>query len=145
MMSYNLDLESLGSVKKQVFFKRGSLENFAIITGKHLCWGLFLMRLQAIKFATILKGDSSTGVSCGYSKFLRTTFFIEHLHCLPVSVLQQCSKVRQGVWFCGSMCYQFWLKTYKKSCTSNSLLLCDNTISSLFELIHHVLLISDYV
>ena len=28
-----------------MFFKIGTLENFAIFTGKHLCWGLFLIKL----------------------------------------------------------------------------------------------------
>ena len=31
----------------QVFFKIGVFENFAIITGKHLCQSLFLINLQA--------------------------------------------------------------------------------------------------
>ena len=28
----------------------GVLKNFVIFTGKHLCWGLFLIKLQACKF-----------------------------------------------------------------------------------------------
>ena len=31
----------------QMFFKRGVLKNFAIFTEKHLCWKLFLIKLQA--------------------------------------------------------------------------------------------------
>ena len=30
----------------QMFFKIGVLKNFAIFTGKNLCWGLFLIKLQ---------------------------------------------------------------------------------------------------
>ena len=30
----------------QMFFKTGVLKNFAIPTGKHLCWSLFLIKLQ---------------------------------------------------------------------------------------------------
>ena len=37
--------------------KRAALKNFAIFTGKHLCWSLFLMQP-----ATLLKRDSDTGV-----------------------------------------------------------------------------------
>ena len=36
-------------VQKQppvVFFKQNFLKNFAIFTGKHLCWSLFLINLQ---------------------------------------------------------------------------------------------------
>ena len=38
------------------------LKNFAIFTGKLLCWGLFLIKLQASWPVTILKKDSSSGV-----------------------------------------------------------------------------------
>ena len=41
------------------------LKNFAIFTGKHLCWSLFLIKLQPWRTATLLKIDSnmsSTGV-----------------------------------------------------------------------------------
>ena len=30
-----------------MLFQIGSLKNFANVTGKHLCWGLFLIKLQA--------------------------------------------------------------------------------------------------
>ena len=29
-----------------VFYKRGILKNFIKFTGKHLCWSLFLIKLQ---------------------------------------------------------------------------------------------------
>ena len=31
----------------EVFFKKDVLKNFANFTGKHLCWSLFLIKLQA--------------------------------------------------------------------------------------------------
>ena len=31
----------------EMFFKIGVLTNFAIFTGKHLCWSLLLIKLQA--------------------------------------------------------------------------------------------------
>ena len=40
----------------EVFYKKAILKNFAILTGKHLCWSLFLIKLRA------LIGNSSTGV-----------------------------------------------------------------------------------
>ena len=49
-----------------MFFEISSLKSFAIFTGKHLGWGLFLMKLQAFRPATFLKSDSNTGASCGY-------------------------------------------------------------------------------
>ena len=39
----------------QMFFKTGVLNNFAIFTGKHLCWSLFMIKLKAWRPTTILK------------------------------------------------------------------------------------------
>ena len=39
------------------------LKNFTIITVKHLCWSLFLIKLQTWSLAPLLKRNSSTGVS----------------------------------------------------------------------------------
>ena len=44
----------------QTFFKIDVLKNFAIFTGKHLCWILSLIKLQAFKL--LLKRDSNTDV-----------------------------------------------------------------------------------
>ena len=46
----------------QVFYKKAALEDFEILTGKYLCWSLFLIKLQAFRLATLLKRDSDTGV-----------------------------------------------------------------------------------
>ena len=68
-----------------MFFKIGVLEYFAIFTGKHLCWSLFLI--------TLLKRDSSNFIKKGLqhrrfpvniAKFLRTAFFIEQLRCFYI-------------------------------------------------------------
>ena len=40
----------------------GVLKNFVIFTGKHLCWSLFLIKLQALRPAALLTRDSNTGV-----------------------------------------------------------------------------------
>ena len=39
------------------FYKKGVVKNFAIFTEKHLCWSLFLIKLQAYRPATLLKRD----------------------------------------------------------------------------------------
>ena len=41
------DDDIIRSSCSQMFFKIGELENFIIFTGKHLCWSLFLIKLQA--------------------------------------------------------------------------------------------------
>ena len=43
-----------------MFFKIGVLKNLAISTGKHLCWSLFLIKLQPWRHGTLLKTDSKT-------------------------------------------------------------------------------------
>ena len=42
--------------------KIGVLKNLTIFTGKHLCWSLFFIKLQALRPATLLKGDPNTVV-----------------------------------------------------------------------------------
>ena len=46
----------------EVFCKKGVLKNFANFTGKHLCWSIFLIMLQALNPATFLKRESNTEV-----------------------------------------------------------------------------------
>ena len=36
------------SSRSQMFFKIGVLKNFAIFTGKHLCWSLFLIKFRSL-------------------------------------------------------------------------------------------------
>ena len=59
------DVMCVQYVQKQppeVFFKKGFLKNFANFTGKHLCWNLFLIKLQALRPVTLLKRDPNTDV-----------------------------------------------------------------------------------
>ena len=44
----------------EMFYKNAVPNNFAIFNGKHLCWSLFLIKLQAFRHATLLK--KGTGV-----------------------------------------------------------------------------------
>ena len=53
------------SIHKQppgMFYKKGLLKSFAKFTGEHLCWSLFLIKLQVFRPATLLKRDSNTGI-----------------------------------------------------------------------------------
>ena len=57
----------------EVFCKKCALKNVANFTGKHLCLGLFLIKLQGVRPATLLKRDSGTGLFPVKSmKYLRT-------------------------------------------------------------------------
>ena len=50
------------SSRLQMIFKIDVLKDFAIFTGKHLCWSLFLIMLQVLRSATLSERDSITGV-----------------------------------------------------------------------------------
>ena len=43
----------------EMFYKRAVHKNFAIFTGKQLCWSLFLIKLPGFSPAGLLKRDSS--------------------------------------------------------------------------------------
>ena len=45
-----------------MFFRITVLKKFAIFTGKHLSWSIFLVRMQDFMLATLLKRDSNTVV-----------------------------------------------------------------------------------
>ena len=45
------------SSRLQVFFEIGVLKIFVNITGKYLCWSLFLIKFQVLTPATLLKRD----------------------------------------------------------------------------------------
>ena len=45
-----------------MFYKKAVLKNFALFKGKHLCWSLFWIKLQAFRTATLFKRDFNTGV-----------------------------------------------------------------------------------
>ena len=56
-IDHNLWKQSFADV-----FKIGALKNYAIFTGKQLCWSLFLIKLQAFMPGTLLKRDPNTSV-----------------------------------------------------------------------------------
>ena len=58
----------------QIFIEISVLKNFAIFTGKHLCWSLFLRNLQVLKPASLLKRDFNKVFSCGYCEIFKNNF-----------------------------------------------------------------------
>ena len=67
--------------RPKVFCEKGVLENFAIFAGKHLCWSLFLIMLQALgtdcNFNKKYVHHRSFSVSV--AKCLKNIYFEEHL------------------------------------------------------------------
>ena len=50
---------------REVFYEKAVLKNFAILTGKRLCWSLQKTPIQVL--------------SCEYRKSFKTTYFEKHL------------------------------------------------------------------
>ena len=73
-------------VKKFNRFKIGlKLQNIAIFIGKHLCWSLFLIRLQAFQDCNFIKMRlQHRCFPVNIAKFLRTTFFTKHVKWLQL-------------------------------------------------------------
>ena len=61
------------SSHRRCSLKKAVLKNFALFRGKYLSWSLFLIMLQAMRPAPLLKRDSNTGV---FLRILRN--FSEH-------------------------------------------------------------------
>ena len=74
----SFSLKNLSS-PSEMFFEIGVLKNFAIFTGKHLCWSLF-NKVAGVRPATLLKERlHHRCFLMNIAKFLRTAFVIEHL------------------------------------------------------------------
>ena len=68
---------------QKVFYKKGVLKNFVNFTGKHLCWSLFLINLQAWRSGTLLKKRlHHICLPVNIAIFLRKSFSMEHLQWL---------------------------------------------------------------
>ena len=65
--------------RSQMFFKIGGLKNFPIFTGKHLSWGILLIKLQAWSPVTLLKKTLTQVFFYEFVVFLWTASFTEHL------------------------------------------------------------------
>ena len=76
----------------EVFCKKSALKNFANFTGKHLCWGFFLIKLQAFRPGIFLKRDSNTGVFMENLKIFKNTYFEDHLRTTTSGSLQTCMR-----------------------------------------------------
>ena len=55
------------------------MKNYTKFTGKYLCWSLFLMNIQDLKPAPLLKSDYSKDVFLWLCKVFKNTYFVEYL------------------------------------------------------------------
>ena len=81
------------SIPQQMFFKIGVLNNFPNLTGKNVCWSLFLMSSCRTLGLQIYQKDNPTEVfSCKTYEIFKKTFFIEHFRWLFFSFLDKLSQ-----------------------------------------------------
>ena len=67
------------SNRSQMFYKKNVLRNFAIFTGKQLCWSYILITLQAFRPVTLSKINSNTVAFLWILRNFKEPFFIKHL------------------------------------------------------------------
>ena len=84
------------SSRSQMFFKICILKNVPIITGKHLRWSFFLIKLQTWRAAALLNRDSNTGVSMWILQNFSGQLSIEYLRWLLLNKVQTNVK---STWF----------------------------------------------
>ena len=68
------EIAILRSSRSQKFFKIGVLKNFTNFTGKHLCWNLFLIKLQAEAFNFIKNIFHHRCFPVNFGKLVRSHF-----------------------------------------------------------------------
>ena len=67
------------SSHRRCSMKTAVLKNFAIFTGKYLCWSLFLITFQALVLQSYKKEIPTQVFSCEYCETFKNTYFEEHL------------------------------------------------------------------
>ena len=71
-----------------MFCKKGVQRNFTKFTGKHLCLSLFFNKVAGLRSATLLKKRLRRRCfPVNFVKFLRATFYKEHLWWLLLTIL----------------------------------------------------------
>ena len=89
-----------------MYFRIGAFKNFAMFTGKYLCWSLFFNKYAGLKACNFFKKIlQHKFFSVKFAKFLRTPFFKEHVQWLLLEISHElflyCIWEQWMVSFCG--------------------------------------------
>ena len=80
--SLHINFDAALKIQKQppqVFSEKVVLKNFTNFIEKHLCWSLFLIKLQAFRPTTVLKKTPMQVLSCEICGIFKNTYFEEYL------------------------------------------------------------------
>ena len=72
---FSKNFSEFETCRSPMFFKVNVLKNFAIFTGKPLCWSLFRIKLRAFRPAIYQKESLAQLFSCVYCKLFKHSFF----------------------------------------------------------------------
>ena len=59
--------------------KKAVLKNVTNLTGQHLCWSLFLIKLSALKACNFIQETPTQELSCEHCEVFKSTYFEKHL------------------------------------------------------------------
>ena len=60
------NLDNARSSRSKMFFKIGVLKNLVMLTGKYMCWSLFLIKAASLKAWNFIKKIPTEVFSCEY-------------------------------------------------------------------------------
>ena len=80
------------SSRSKIYLRIGVLKNFAIFTGRHLCWCLFFNEYAGLNACNFIKNRlQHKFFPVKFVKFLRTLFFTEHVRWLFLEISYELS------------------------------------------------------
>ena len=72
-----------------MFHKKAILKKFVMFKGKHLCRGLFFIKVAGLQASICIeKGASAQMFSCEYREIYKNTYFVEHLRTAASAFLE---------------------------------------------------------
>ena len=113
-------LRIVRSIHRRCSVKKGVLRNFTNFKGKHLCWSLFLVKLQAFWPATLLIRDSSTSVWI-FKVLLPTLSIIRILNLFVISLLWLLCSLPNIFYWKSSIPYWYWFPSETTAKTHSEL------------------------
>ena len=120
-MTKSLQNTSEAASHRRCDVKKDVLKNLANLTGKHLCWSLFLTKLKAWRCATLSKRDSNTGAFLWNLLNVKNTYFEKHLRTITPDTSRG---VKRSYWARSQRLniYKFSVVIYHVQC----IIICDS-------------------